>query len=41
MNREVDPLRPTPDAVLLDTTEMDFEQSVQAVLRIVEEKYHE
>lgn len=41
MNREVDPLRPTPDAVILDTTEMDFEQSVQAVLRIVKEKYHE
>lgn len=41
MNRAVDPLRPTPDAVILDTSEMDFEQSVQAVLRIVKEKYHE
>lgn len=41
MNREVDPLRPTEDAVILDTTEMDFEQSVAAVLRIVKEKYHE
>ena len=41
MNREVDPLRPTEDAVILDTTEMDFDQSVQAVLRIVKEKYHE
>lgn len=41
MNREVDPLRPTEDAVILDTTELDFEQSVAAVLRIVKEKYHE
>ena len=41
MNREVDPLRPTPDAVILDTTELDFEQSVEAVLKIVKEKYHE
>lgn len=41
MNREVDPLRPTPDAVILDTTELDFDQSVEAVLKIVKEKYHE
>ena len=41
MNREVDPLRPTPDAVILDTTELDFAQSVDAVLKIVKEKYHE
>ena len=41
MNREVDPLRPTEDAVILDTTEMDFDQSVQAVLAIVKEKYHD
>ena len=41
MNRAVDPLRPTPDAVILDTTELDFAQSVDAVLQIVKEKYHE
>lgn len=41
MNRAVDPLRPTEDAVILDTTELDFEQTVQAVLAIVKEKYHE
>ena len=41
MNREVDPLKPTPDAVILDTSELDFAQSVEAVLRIVKEKYHE
>lgn len=41
MNREVDPLRPTQDAVILDTTDKNFEQSVEAVLQIVREKYHE
>ncbi len=41
MNREVDPLRPTSDAVILDTSDLDFEQSVEAVLQIVKEKYHE
>ena len=41
MNREVDPLRPTEDAVIVDTTEMDFEQVVQYILNIVEEKTHE
>lgn len=41
MNRAVDPLKPTPDAVILDTTELDFAQSVDAVLQIVKEKYHE
>lgn len=41
MSRDVDPLRPTEDAVILDTTEFDFAQSVQAVLDIVKEKYHE
>ena len=41
MNRDVDPLKPTEDAVILDTTELDFERSVEAVLRIVKEKYHE
>ena len=41
MNREVDPLRPTEDAVIVDTTEMNFEQVVQYILNIVEEKTHE
>ena len=41
MNRPVDPLRQTEDAVLVDTTEMDFEESVEAILRVVEEKQHE
>ena len=41
MNREVDPLRPTEDAVIVDSTEMNFEQVVQYILDIVEEKTHE
>ncbi len=40
MNREVDPLRPTPDAMIVDSTEMNFEQVVNHILHIVEEKTH-
>ena len=38
MNREVDPLRPTEDAVIVDSTEMNFEQVVENILAIVKEK---
>lgn len=38
-HRELDPLRRAEDAVLLDTGDMNFEESVQAVLRIVEDTY--
>lgn len=41
MNREVDPLRPTEDAVIVDSTDMNFEQVVAYILNIVEEKIHE
>ena len=41
MNREVDPLRPTEDAMIVDTTDMNFEQTVEYILKIVEEKTHE
>ena len=41
MNREVDPLRPTEDAVIVDSTDMNFEQVVTYILNIVEEKTHE
>lgn len=41
MNREVDPLRPTPDAVIIDTTDMSFDQVVDYIIRVVEEKIHE
>ena len=38
MNRQVDPLRPTPDATIVDSTEMNFEQVVEYILAIVKEK---
>lgn len=41
MNREVDPLHPTPDAVIVDTTGMTFDQVVDHIVRIAEEKRHE
>ena len=41
MNREVDPLRPTEDAVIVDSTDMNFDQVVDYILKIVEEKTHE
>lgn len=40
MNRPVEPLRQAPDAALVDTTELNFDESVAAILRIVEEKRH-
>lgn len=41
MNRQVDPLRPTEDAVIVDSTELTFDQVVDRIISIVEEKYHE
>ena len=41
MNREVDPLRPTEDAVIVDSTNMNFDQVVDYILGIVEEKTRE
>ena len=38
MNRAVDPLRPAEDAVIVDTTEMNFEQVVAHIIGIVKEK---
>ena len=40
MNRPVEPLRQAPDAVLVDSTGLDFNGTVEAVLKIVEEKRH-
>ena len=37
-HRAVAPLRQAEDAVLLDTTELDFQQSEEALLKIIEEK---
>ena len=39
MNREVDPLRCADDAVTVDSSELNFEETVQAILRVVEEKH--
>ena len=38
MNRPVDPLRVAEDAVVVDTTELDFDQSVAAIVRLIREK---
>jgi cytidylate kinase len=41
MNRPVEPLRQAPDAVLVDTTGLSFDEVVEAILKIVEAKRHE
>ncbi len=41
MNREVAPLRQAEDAVLVDTTEIDFDQSFQLLCRIIRERMEE
>lgn len=38
MNRETDPLRQAEDAVLVDSSNLSFDETVDAILRIVEEK---
>ena len=38
INRKEAPLRQADDAVLLDTSDLDFEQAVQAVLDIIDKK---
>ncbi len=38
MNRAISPLRPAADAVRLDTSALDLEESCKALLRIVKEK---
>ena len=37
-NRPIAPLRQAPDAVLLDTTQLDLEESLQAMLSLIKEK---
>ena len=41
MTRAVDPLRKAPDAQVVDSTHMNFEQTVQAILDIVEAAHAE
>lgn len=38
MNREVDPLRQAEDAILVDSSDLSFEETVNAILSLVEEK---
>lgn len=38
MNRETAPLKPAEDSVLLDTSDLDFEGSVNKLLEIVRER---
>lgn len=37
-HRAAAPLKPAPDSVLLDTTHLTFDQAVEAVIRLVEER---
>ena len=39
-HRAVEPLRQAEDAVLVDSTELDFDGTVEAILKIVEAKRH-
>ena len=36
-HREISPLKPAEDSILVDTTALDFEQSVEAVLNVIKE----
>ena len=38
MNRKVEPLRQAPDAELVDSTDLTFDETVEAIVRIVEAK---
>ncbi len=40
MNREVEPLRQAEDAELVDSTNLTFDETVEAILKIVEAKTH-
>ena len=40
MNRPVEPLRQAPDAELVDSTHLTFDETVDTIVRIVEEKIH-
>ena len=40
MHRELDPLRQAEDAILLDSSDLTFDETVDAILKLVEEKQH-
>ena len=37
-HRETAPLKPAEGCVIVDTTDLDFEQSVDEILRVIKEK---
>ena len=39
MNREVDPLRQAQDAILVDSSDLSFDETVNTILALVEERY--
>lgn len=41
MNRAIAPLKAAEDAIMLDTSELDLEQSIEAVIQIIREKMGE
>ncbi|MBR3737670.1 MAG: (d)CMP kinase, partial [Eubacterium sp.] len=36
-HREIAPLKPSEDSILLDTSELNLEESIQAIINIVKE----
>ncbi len=38
MHREISPLKQAEDAVLVDTTELNLEESAEAIVRVIESK---
>ncbi|HQC38391.1 MAG TPA: (d)CMP kinase, partial [Thermotogota bacterium] len=38
ISREISPLKPAPDAILIDTTDLSFDQVVEKVTTIIQEK---
>ena len=40
MNRPVEPLRQAPDAELVDSTSLTFDETVEVIVRIAEAKRH-
>ena len=37
-NRKIAPAKPAPDAIIYDTSDMTFDQSVDGIIKIVKEK---
>ena len=37
MHREIAPLKPAEGSITVDTTELDFEQSIEAIINVIKE----